>query len=276
MSLKKDAIKKLKDLGFDTNKLFEAIKADDEVDFTIPEINNLSDEDLAERDKNTIAAAKKDIFKEGKDAGIEIANKAIIKKFNLENVDTKDVDKVITAIETTVAKGDTGLKEQIALLQKDKDRIEAEKGDAIKKVEQAALDRELITYFPKNRLDVLTDDEYLDTVKKNLSIETIDGVKVVKKGDTVLRDKTTQAPIPVKDAISSFFTDRKFISTDNKGGGGRGGDDNSGGGTGGIKKYSQAEAQFIKDNPEGNLMSPAFTNYVAKIAKETTDFDYDA
>lgn len=270
--LKKDTIKLFKALGFDVTKLEAAIKDENEVDFELPAINNLTDDQLAERDKNTIAAAKPDILKEGKQTGIEIANKAIAKKFNLTDVDHKDPDKVIAALEGSVAKGDAGLKDQIALLQKDKltleQAIESEKTNA----RALQFDSELIGYFPPNRTADLSDRERLALIKLNLEFADDNGTRVVKKDGQVLRDKTTQAPIQVKDAIGSLFTDKKWIS--NGGGGGRGGDDNLGGGKG-IKKMSQAQEQFIKDNPEGNLMSPAFTNYVASIAKESPEFSYD-
>lgn len=268
----KETKKKFKDLGFDIDKLTAAAIHADEQEFDFPTINNLSETDLTERDKQVIAAAKPAILKEGKDTGIEIANKAIAKKFNLTDVDTKDPDKVIAALEGSVAKGDTGLKEQITLLQKDKDAltaaVEAEKGNS----KAAQRDADLISYFPAAR-NGMTDKEYLALVKMNLSIEDVDGVTVVKKDGAVLRDAKTQSPIPIKDAVSTLFTEKKWVKED--GSGGRGGNDNLGGGGKGIKKMSQAQDQFIKDNPEGNLMSPAFTNYVAAIAKEAPEFSYD-
>lgn len=272
--LKKEALKMFKDLGIDTKKLIEAIKAEEEVDFAMPEINNLTEDQLAERDKNTIIAAKPTIFKEGKEAGIEIANKAVIKKFNLTDVDTKDIDKVTAALEGSVAKGDTGLKEQITLLQKDKLKLEADIEIERNVAKAVTFDNDLIGYFPANRTADLTDKERLLLVKSNLQFKELDGVKVVEKDGVVLRNKTTQEPVPYKDAVATLFTEKKWVSE--KGGGGRGGDDNNGGGGGGIKTYSKAIEQFVKDKPEGNPMSPEATRYVSAIAKETTDFNYDA
>lgn len=270
--LKKDTIKKLKDLGIKYDEFVAAIKADDEQDFELPTINNLTEDQLAERDKQVIAAAKPDILKEGKNTGIEIANKAIAKKFNLTDVDTKDPDKVIAALEGSVAKGDTGLKEQIALLQRDKETlsaaVEAEKGNA----KAAKRDADLISHFPAKRAG-MTDKQFLALVKMELSIEDDNGVEIIKKDGVALRDPKTQSPIALKDAVSSLFADNKWV--DEKGTGGRGGGDNLPGGGAGIKKFSQAEAQYIKDNPNGSLMSPAFTNYVSAIAKESPEFSYE-
>ncbi|MDB5288540.1 MAG: hypothetical protein JWR05_3489 [Mucilaginibacter sp.] len=273
--LKAAQIKKLKDLGIDTKKLFDAVKAEEEVDFELPEINNLTEDQLTERDKNTVAAAKPAIFKEGKTAGIEIANKAIVNKFGLTDIDTKDVDKVIAGLDSTVVKGDAALKEQVKLLQTDKATLEAAVETEKKNSSSLLFDTELITSFPTNRRADMSDKDYLLLVKNNLSFEEVDGVKVVKKDGQVLRDKTTQAPIPLKDAISSVFGEKKWIAEDG-GAGGRGGVDNpGGGGSAGIKTYSKAMEQFIKDNPDGNPMSPAAEAYVSKIAKATTDFSYD-
>ena len=78
--LTKKTIKELKALGFDVTALIEAAKAETEVEYQVPEITTFTEEQLTERDKNTIAAAKPSIFGEGKTAGLEIAGKAIAKK----------------------------------------------------------------------------------------------------------------------------------------------------------------------------------------------------
>lgn len=273
MTLKKDTLKKLKDLGFKTDDLIAAIKSEDETDFTMPEINHLTEEQLTERDKNTIAAAKPGILKEGKDTGIEIANKAIAKKYGLTDVDTKDPDKVIAALDAKVATGDTGLKEQISLLQKDKltleAAVEAEKGN-VTKIKQ---DTDLLTSLPSNRLSTMSDKDYLALVKLNLEFETVDGIPVVKRDGAILRDKTTQAPIAPKDAINSLFAEKKWSEEGAKGG--RGGNDNSGGGSSGIKTMSKFQEQFTKDNPNKPLMSPEFQTALQLHTKEMADFDWE-
>jgi len=269
--LKSDIKKKFKDLGFDIDKLVAAATHAEEQDFTFPEINNLSDEQLAERDKQVIATAKPEILKEGKQTGIEIANKAIAKKFNLADVDTKDPDKIIAALEGSVAKGDLGLKEQISLLQKDKTRLEADIEQERTIGKQAKQDTDLISYFPAKRTG-MTDKEFLALTRMNLSIEDLDGVTVVKKDGAVLRDSKTQSPVPVKDAIANLFTEKKWIAAEGKGG--RGGDDQQSSASG-LKKFSQVQEQYIKDNPKGSVISPEFQTHVAEVAKATTDFDWD-
>ena len=269
--LKKADKLKLKALGFDPDKLVTAITAEDEQDITIPEINNLTEEELTVRDANTIKAARKSIFDEGKTAGIEQTNKAFAKKFNIDEAVNKDFDKIVEGIQTNLTK-DGELTKQINLLQSDKTRLENELQAEKTNTSKAKQDMDLISYFPANRTG-LTDKEFLMLTKGSLSIEEVDGVTVVKKDGNVLRDTKTQAPIPVKDAVTALFTERKWVGKA-EGGGGRGGNDNPGGSGAGIKKFSEAEAQFLKDNPGANVISPQFETYVQGLAK-AGDFDFD-
>lgn len=271
--LKAETKTKLKALGFDVDKLVAAAAHAEEQDFEVPAINNLSDADLAERDKNTIAAAKGEIFKTGKDAGIEIANKAIVKKYGLTDIDTKDPDKVIAALDAKVATGDAGLKQQVDLLQKDKQTLEAAIEAEKANVKSIQFDTKLLTSLPANRAKTLTDSEYLTIIKSNLQFEEVEGQRVVKRDGVILRDSKTQAPIPESEAIKTIFTERKWIDAGK--GGGRGGDDTPGGGGAGMKKFSQFSEQYLKDNPASNLLSPEFQTAVAAAAKDTTDFDWD-
>lgn len=272
--LKKTELTKLKALfGKDTDKIIEAIKAEDEVDITIPEITTYSEDQLATRDKEVVAAAKPAILKEGKDTGIEIGLKQIAKKYNLTDVDTKDPDKVIAALDLTVTKGDAGLKEQVTLLQSKQTELEAQIETANKSHKTALFDTDLISNFPTNRKNGMSDKDYLLLVKNNLEFEETSDGMVVKKAGQILRDPKTQAAIAPKDAVKSLFDERKWLGEEQ--GGGRGGNDNPGGGGSGITKYSQAETQFLKDNPNGNPISPEFTNYLNTLVKATDNFDMD-
>jgi hypothetical protein len=272
--LKKTTKDGLKKIGFDVEKFIAAVKDEAEVDFTIPEINHLTEEELSTRDTQVIAAAKPDIFKAGKDAGIEIAGKAIAKKYALTDVDVKDPEKVIAALDSKVSKGDAGLQSQVDALIKDKETLEAAVL-AEKNTTKATLrDVELISSLPVKRLPVLTDREYLLAINANLQIEEVDGAEVVKRNGEILRDTKTQKPIAKKDAITQLFEERKWIGEESRGG--RGGNDNPGGGSAGLKTFSKYEEQWKKDNPNGNVLSPEFQTAVAAAAKETTDFNWDA
>jgi hypothetical protein len=272
--LKKEVAEKIKSFGFDVDKLIAAIKDEAEVDYTLPDVQVFKTADLEARDNNTKAEGEKEGFKKGKETGIIVAGKALAKKFNLpETVDVKEPDKVAEAISTNISKGDAGLQEQIKLLQKDKETLLSEKENIIKEKEALAFDTSIISYFPANRDASLEDSERLMLVKHALQFETVDGKQVVKKNGEILRNPTTKDPLPVKDAINTLFTERKWVA---ESGGGRGGQDNPGGrSSGGLKKFSDVQAQWQKDNPGVNHISPEFTAYVGGIAKETTDFDWN-
>ena len=272
--LKKETAEKIKSFGFDVDKLIAAIKDEAEVDYVVPDVQVFSSTDLEARDLNTKAEGKREGVAEGKAAGLEIAGKSIAKKFNLPStVDTKKLDAVIEAVSATAATGDTGLQEQIKLLQKDKESLLTEKENIIKEKDALAFDTTLISFFPSNRDATLEDSERLMLVKHALQFETIDGKQVVKRNGEVLRNATTKDPLPVKDAINTLFTERKWVTD---AGGGRGGGDNTGGkGNGGVKTFSAAQAKWQAENPNANPISPECTNYIGAIAKETTDFDWN-
>lgn len=274
--LKKETADKIKGFGFDVDKLIAAIKDEAEVDYAVPEVQVFSVADLEARDLNTKNEGKREGVAEGKAAGMEIAGKAIAKKFNLpDTIDKKVLDKVIEAVSATVASGDEGLKEQVKLLQKDKETLSGQIEMITKEKDAVTFDTTLISMFPSNRTSDLQDDERLILVKKNLQFETVDGKQVVKKNGEVLRNPTTKDPLPVKDAITTLFTERNWVAAT---GGGRGGQDKTpgAGGSGGIKTFSQAQEAWKKDNPTGNVISPECTAYVAEIAKSATDFDWHA
>lgn len=262
--------------GFDVDTLIAAISSVDEVEFKVPDgVHVLPSTDLEARDINTKSEGKREGVAEGKAAGLEIAGKAIAKKFNLPStVDTKKIDTVLEEASKIAQTGDAGLQDQIKLLQKDKETLLTEKDNLIKEKDGISFDTQLISFFPANRDASLEDSERLMLVKNTLQFETIDGKQVVKKNGEILRNPTTKDPLPVKDAISTLFTERKWTGESNGGGRGAGDSGAGGGGSAGIKKLSQAKDKWLVENPNGNPISPEFTNYAAAIAKDVTDFDW--
>lgn len=270
--LKQTELKKLKALfGKDTDKLIEAIKAEEEQDFTVPEVKTYSDDDLATRDENVKKEAKKEGFTEGKTAGIEIAGKAIAKKYGLADIDTKDPDKVIAALDAKVITGDGGLKEQIGLLQKDIQRLESEKEAAHGEAKKIKFETDLLTKFPKNRSNILSDEQYLALIKNELGIEDLDGKQVVKRKGEIVRDPVTKDPLDLAKVVETVFTESKWVTEGGKGGG-RGGDDHSSGGAG-AKTLSKAIEAWEKEGK--NTMSQEFQVHVQQLAK-TEGFDMNA
>lgn len=274
MALKAATKEKLKTFNLDVDKLIEAVKADAEVDYVIPEdITVLKTTDLETRDANNKSAGKTEGVTEGERKGRELAAKAFKKKFALDDSVPVDVDKVVEAVNTKLNKGDTGLQEQITLLQKDKEQLNAQLEQEKIKATSSAFDSELISYFPSNRTADLSDQERLLLVKANLQFEDHEGKKVVKKGGEIIRDKTTQSPLAVKDAIATLFTEKKWVGK--PGEGGRGGDDTPPGGSGaGVKKMSAFQEKWKAENPGKDINGPEFQNAVATHTKDNKDFDW--
>lgn len=265
---------KLKALGLDPDKLEAAAKADVETAIEVPEGQVIKDDDLVTRDANTKAEGKREGVREGKEAGKEIAGKALAKKFNLPaTVDTKNIDQTIEAVSATMATGDEGLKEQVRLLQKDKETLTGEKENLMNKQTEMAFDNQLISFFPA-RDAALGDTERLLLIKNALQFETIDGKQVVKKNGEVMRNATTKDTLPVKDAIESFFIEKKWTGAASQGGRGAGNSNGGGGSASGIKKFSDAQAKWLTENPQGNVISPECSGYITAIAKDVTDFDW--
>jgi hypothetical protein len=279
MALKQTDKDKIKAFGFDVDKLIEAVKADAEVDYEVPaDVTVLKNTDLEVRDTNKMAEGKRLGETEGEKKGRELSAKAFKKKFALDDAAVgNDIDKVVEAVNTKLNKGDTGLQEQIVLLQKDKESLLAEKASLETKASLAAFDSELIASFPSNRSSDLSDAERLALVKMNLQFEDADGKKVVKKNGEVLRDPTTQAPLPVKTAIETLFTEKKWVAAGSGGNGGRGGGDNpppGGGGT--AKKATDFETKWKMENPGKNTLSDEYINALNKAAKDDPTFDMNA
>jgi hypothetical protein len=273
--LKADTKEKIKAFGFDVDKLIEAIKAEAEVDYAIPDdVTVLKNSDLEARDLNNKTAGKTEGITEGEKKGKELAAKAFKRKLSISDTVPNEIDKVIEAANEQLGRGDQGLKEQIDLLQKDKERLETEKKDLQGRAEQAAFDSELISYFPSNRTTDLTDGERLALVKMNMSFETLDGKTVVKRNGEIVRDKNSQSPLAIKDVVASLFTEKKWNGGD-PGAGGRGGGDNPPGGNGaGLKKISAFREKWTAENPGKDSNGPEFQEAIGKHAKDMKDFDW--
>ncbi len=272
MALKTDTKEKLKKFAIDVDKLIAAIKDDNEVDFEVPEMEVMKKEDLEARDNNKISEGKKLGEKEGESKGKELAAKAFRKKFALEDSVGNDIDKVVEAVNTKLATGDEGLKQQISLLQKDKETLQSEKAALENKAKQAAFDSQLISTFPANRVTDLKDSERLALLKMDLTFEEVDGKSVVKRNGEILRDKTTQNPLSISQVVSEYFSERKWVAQAATGG--RGGNDNTmGAGLSGVKKYSDFSEKWKAENPDKNELSLEFQDALMKHAKETPDFN---
>jgi hypothetical protein len=265
---------KIKAYGFDVDKLIEAVKADAEVEYAVPEFVAIKQTDLEARDANKVAEGKRAGETAGETKGKELAAKAFKKKFNLAETIPNDPDKVVEAVNEQLGKGDAGLKEQIALLQKDKEKALADYTAAEARAKQVENDNALINQFPAKRSAGLSDAERLMIVKANLAFDTVDGKAVVKRNGEIMRDKTTQNPISPQQALTDYFTERKWLDAGGAGGRGGGDDPGGGGGTAGVKKMSEFQNKWLVENPGGNVNSAEFINAMNTHAKDHKDFNF--
>lgn len=270
--LKAEVIAKLKSWGLDVDKLATAIKDEKEVDYELPEVQVFKPEELEARDANKVTEGKKLGESEGEKKGKELAAKALKKKFSIED-ESKDLDKVVELVTTKAQTGDAGLKQQVELLIKDKETLQGQITTLQSEKKAATFDAQLISMFPQNRSGDLKDSERLMLAKMDLSFEELDGKTVVKRNGQVLRDSATQNPLEINKVITDYFAERKWVASTNTGGG-RGGGDSTGGSGGGFKKLSEVEADWKKNNPEGNLVSPEFQAHLQAATKDVPDFDY--
>lgn len=273
MALKAADKDKMKALGFDVDKLIAAIMAEAETDYAVPEGQIFTDAQLEARDNAKIGEGKRTGETEGEKKGKELAAKALKKKFGIENEETKDLDKVVDLVNAKVATGDQGLKDQVAALLKDKETLQGTVAEKDKVISDAKFDSNLLSYFPANRGNGLTDAERLGIIKSNFQFDTVEGKTVVKRDGQTLTDPKTHAPLPPKDVIANYFTERKWVGQGPTGG--RGGDDTPApdSGAAGLKTYSAVEAQWQKDNPGGNIVSNEFQTYLQGAMKDVPDFD---
>lgn len=264
--LSQEAINKLTKLGINFTELEAAIKAETETNITLPDGELMTSEQLSLRDANS----KKNGIAEGKQAGIEIANKSFIEKFQLKDVTkTEQPDKIAEAVQSLLANGDNGAKEQIKLLQSKVSEFEGKITSLETEKKTIERNTSLLQKMPKNRLNVLNDLEYLSILSP--MIEEVDGVLAVKVNGTVLRDEKTKDLLSIDKAINHVFEQRGWVEKE-QAPGGRGGKTDTG--TSSIKTLSEAKAQFLKENPDKNELSSEFSTYLTTVTKDVSDFDF--
>lgn len=282
MALKKEALEKIKSYGFDVDKLIEAVKADAETDFEVPEFVPISQKDLTDRDNNKKAEGLKEGEAAAKSTFIKEAAKRLGIDFKGERIGdlVKEIENKINSSDDVKVKE---LTTQISLLQKDKENLTSQWESEKKRAEQAQFDAQLISMFPTNRTQELSDTERLLVVKNGVTFETMDGKLIAKRNGEILRDKNSQNPLPVDQVIKDFFGEKKWVSdgttpagTQNPNPGGRGGSNQPppANPSSGIKSAGHFERDWKEKNPGKNTMSPEYTAALSAHAKTVQDFDW--
>ncbi|MDP4151187.1 MAG: hypothetical protein Q8943_17405 [Bacteroidota bacterium] len=258
--------------------LTTAIKDDKEVEFAVPDgLTTLTTDELETRDKNQ----KEDGIKAGKEIGI----KEVREKAGLESSVGKDPEKIAAAIGAKAladAKIEPDkkvklLEEQVAQLQGSLTKKDGEIATIKQTASSIAKDRKLLAAFPKNRADILSDEQFLTLVKGELSIDEVDGKEVVKKGGEVLRDAATKNPLTLEAAVTSLFKESKgWLAEGGAGGGGASG--GRGGGDGGKQPTFTKKSEVIKHyEDQGKSVNGAagveIANKLSELKKANPDFD---
>jgi hypothetical protein len=264
MPISQATVESLKVLGIDPEKLIEAVKSETETDVAIPEGEFYTSDQITARDEAKIGEGKKLGEREGETKGKELAAKEMKKAFGVD-VEGKDLSKLVEAVKTQLSKGDDGLKEQVKILQRTIEEKESALAQEKANAEKAAFDASLLSELPSNRSNLLSDAEYLTVIKANLEF-TPEGVK---KSGEILRDTKTANPIQRKDAITSFFQERKWVQEAQPQPTGRGGATTT------VSNKPSNKKEAIKQwEAEGKGVGTAeFQNYIVSLVKENKDFD---
>jgi len=275
MALKKTTIARLAALAkIDEKTLETAIAAADEQEVAIPEdLQVMTKAEGDTRDRNK--------YNEGKTAGSEMVLKEIKTKHKIE-IDGVDPDKIVEAIGArAVTEAKIAPDKQVEEARKERDQfkqkvLEAQQvADQLKKdKEQLALDNRYRSLLPKNRDEILTDDEYLMSTKSRYAIETRENREVVidRTTNDIVKDAKTLEPKKPEDVFSGYFTERKWIKAEEKGGGGRGGGSPApGGGAGKFAKLSEVR-KWVEDQGE-NINGQKGQSMMQAAIKENPDMD---
>lgn len=258
---------RLKELGIDPEALETAIKADTEVDVTLPDGSLFTDTQLADRDKVKVGEGEKS----GEKKATEIAKKELAKQgLDLKGERWGDIATEIKgAINSTGDDKLKALQEQNSLLLKDKETLTTELTTNKSKYEQSMFDVEVMSKLPAIPSGFTSLKEAFEVMKmRGYSVEQADGVTVVKKGGEVLRDKTTQAPLALDAGIKAIYAEQKWTPEPQQGG--RGASQQPLGGGGVFKKTSELAAHLSEQGE--NIMSEKGQ---AMLAKAMADKDFD-
>jgi len=237
--------------GLEAEKLQSAIASETEETIELAPVNILTDIELNSL-KETVG---KESAKNGAKTIMEMEVKALREKHGLE-FEGKTIDNLLNAysskqiIDAKIEpnKKVDELKLSLENLQSkyetDLDTKSNELQTLSKKLGEYKVNGDLVKHLPEG-LTGIDPNDFMTLAKTNASFEYEDNVLVVKKGETVLRDKM-EKPITPKDYLTEFATTKKWIETN-----GRGGGDEGGKGNGEFKSVND-----VMRHMEANNISP--------------------
>lgn len=179
---------------------------------------------------------------------------------------------------------DEKIKEHEKTITKLRENLKAsdlEKADNIQKAKVAQLDYSLLKDTHDLKPDNLEDNEWITILKMNNELVEENGGLFVKRGGEIVKDPKLQTPIPAKDALRAYITERKLgkdltaaaAAGAGAGDGGRGAGDSKGT-TSGITKMSQFN-KHLEDN-KINALSMEAQTMLTKLSSANKDFDFNS
>jgi len=245
--------------------LQNAINSEEKVSLELIEGSFVSDSEL-----NTLKDSRfNDGKKEGQTIGYDFAMKDIKKDFSIE-LEGKDRTKIADAIKNKIMsdakiepnKKVDEYKSSLESLQKkyetDLNQKSSELQQLNNKLSEYKVNGDLVNHLPEG-LNGIDANDFITLAKTSAKFEYEDGQLVVKKGDSIIKDKL-EKPISPKDYLTDFATSKQWINTD-----GRGGGDNGGSSNGSFKTMNDVYKHMQDNNvnpmsPEGKKLIADFEN----------------
>lgn len=253
-----------------------------EKDLTLPEnLVVMTTDEQTTRENNL----KKEQFEAGKQASDEMFIKDTKKAMNLD-FEGKDRTKFLEAYAAKVL-ADAKIKPDEALAEKEKQistlkatvqKLETEKTEFEKKVQNVQLESTILRAVPANLVGVEPEEVLSSMRMKGYEFTMEDGKVVAKKNGEKIADTQLNA-LPIADVITGYAKERKWLG-DEEGGGG---EDKSGrGGSSSKQKGKQvatptklSEAEKAWTDQGKNVGTSEFMNYVSGLQKENPNFDME-
>lgn len=212
MALNKEAQKKLLALfGIDSKEIDAIVDSTEEKDATIPEdvkVYNKEDLDtvLENHLKRSRPALQEIMVKDMKKlAGVEFEGKDPAKFLEAYKEHIEKESKV--SVDDKVASRD----KKIHDLQKAMDELKQKAEAADSTAKEAAFDARLLRSFPKDRLDTMTDEDYLLLIKNKMKVVEEEGKEAYEfNGKRIADDKLNN--LPLEDAVKHVFTASNWIN----------------------------------------------------------------
>jgi hypothetical protein len=212
--------------------LQKAIESEEKTSLELIDGSFVSDDEL-----NTLKESRfNDGKKEGNTIGYDHAMKDIKKDFSLE-IEGKDRKTILDAIQAKIIadakiepnKKVEELNTSLSNLQKQYETdlgLKTQENDNLRgQLKDYRINGDLTDYIPEglNGIDV---KDFMTVAKTTAKFEYDNDVLVVKKGDTILKDKM-EKPISPKDYLTELAVNKKWIQSEGRGGGDQGGDNST-------------------------------------------------